>query len=58
MDVTSLCQARHLISRVDNLVQLLGQFVDLKFSPERQVIADLFPSLLVFYLEKYGSLKI
>jgi len=32
MGVTSLCQARHLISRVDNLVQCLGQFVDLKSS--------------------------
>jgi hypothetical protein len=32
--------ALHLISRVDNLVQFLGQFVDLKFHPERQVIAD------------------
>jgi hypothetical protein len=42
MGVTSLCLARHLISRVDNLIQLLGQFVNLKFRPERQVIADLF----------------
>jgi hypothetical protein len=58
MGVTSFCQARHLISRVDYLVQLLGQFVDLKFRPDRYVIADFFPFLLVFYPEKYGSLKI
>jgi len=30
----------------------LGQFVDLKFRPERQVIADLFSPLMVFYPEK------
>jgi len=41
-EFTSLCPACHLISRVDNLVQLMGEFVDLKFFPERQVIADLF----------------
>jgi hypothetical protein len=39
MGVTFLCLARHLISRVD-IFQLLGQFVDLKFRPDRQVIAD------------------
>jgi len=56
--ITSLSLTCHLIPRVDNLLQLLGQFVDLKFRPEMQVIADLFFSLLVFYPEKYGSLKI
>jgi len=38
----------YLISRVDNLVQFLGQFVDLKFRPERHVIADLFFLLFWF----------
>jgi len=33
--VTSLILTRHLIFRVDNLIQFLGQFVDLKFCPER-----------------------
>jgi len=37
MDVMSLCLARYLISRVDNSIQLLDQFVDLKFRTERQV---------------------
>ncbi len=31
----------HFIFRVDNLIPPLGQFVDLKFRPKRQVIADL-----------------
>jgi len=31
MDVMSLCLACHLISLIDNLLQFLGQFVDLKF---------------------------
>jgi len=35
MDVTSLCMARYLISKVDDLVQILGQFVDFKFGIER-----------------------
>jgi hypothetical protein len=34
--------ARHIISRVDNLIQLPGQFVDMKFRKERKVISDLF----------------
>ena len=34
-EFTSLCLAHHLISRVDNLVQFLGQFVDFKFRPKR-----------------------
>jgi len=42
VDVPSLCLARHLISRVDNLVQIPGQFVDLKLRIEWYVITDLF----------------
>jgi len=33
MGVMFLCLARHLISRVDDLLQLLVKFVDLKFRP-------------------------
>ncbi len=35
MDITPLCLASHLISQVDNLIEFMGQFVDLKFRPER-----------------------
>jgi hypothetical protein len=35
VDVPSLCLARHLISRIDHLVQFPGQFVDFKFRLKR-----------------------
>ena len=57
MDVTSLCLARHLIFLVDNLDQLLSQFVDLKCHPERQVIADLFFPLFWCFILKSMDLS-
>jgi len=45
------------ISRVDNLVQLLGQFVDFKFRLERQVIADLFFPLFWCFILKSMDLS-
>jgi len=51
--------ARHLISWVDNLVQILSQFVDLKFRPERQMIADpLFPLFWCFILKSMHLAKL
>lgn len=55
MDATPVYLTRHFIFRVDHLFQLLGQFIDLKFRSERQVIVDLF-FLLWCIILKYDNL--